>query len=134
MESSTGEIDHEARDALNRLLHQLSELASRSSNLEGSLRGKTQPVDTQSSINIPQQLESLQGRIESLARKLDGASPETHRILQQVGGAWLQSQLDQSASDDSRRSDLQPGHNPTLEENSCDTDEASRNCEKLGKR
>jgi hypothetical protein len=62
----------------------------------------------QQSVGIPQQLDSLQGRIESLGKKLDCASPETHRILQQAGGAWLEkhSQLEQTESNNSGRLDL----------------------------
>ena len=104
MENATGEIDSTARNALDRLHHQLREL-------DRAMQSKDSPSnDTgiQQSVGIPQQLDSLQGRIESLGRKLDCASPETHRILQQAGGAWLEkhSQLDQTESNNSGRSDL----------------------------
>lgn len=104
MENATGEIDSTARNALDRLHHQLREL-------DRAMQSKDSSSDDpgiQQSVDIPKQLESLEGRIESLGRKLDSASPETHRILQQAGGPWLEkhSQLDKTVSNNRGRSDL----------------------------
>lgn len=100
LESAGGGPDNEAREALTRLQTSLQ-------TLEAAKAGAFDHIDTSQgdisapsvAINedsLPQQMETLQGRVGNLERRLEELPPGTKEILGSAAGEWIGVQLHSS--------------------------------------
>ncbi len=97
LESAGGAPDSEARQALLRLQASLQTLEAAKAGAfdhidPSDIPSTTTTVDN-NEVSIPQQMETLQGRVGNLERRLEELPPGTKEILGSAAGEWIDEQL-----------------------------------------
>jgi hypothetical protein len=93
LESAGGGPDSEAREALTRLQASLQTLEAAKTGAFDHIDPTTNPAIVEDDVSIPQQMETLQGRVGNLERRLEALPPGTKQILGSAAGEWIDEQL-----------------------------------------
>ena len=98
LESAGGAVDTEAREALTRLQTSLQTLEAAKAGAFDHIYSNADPFIANEA-SIPQQMETLQGRVGNLERRLDELPDGTKKILGSAAGDWIDTQLHREESD-----------------------------------
>jgi hypothetical protein len=101
LESAGGGPDTEAREALTRLHASLQTLEAAKAGAFDHVDPSEDPLTVASetgALSIPQQMETLQGRVGNLERRLEQLPPGTKEILGGAAGEWIDEQLHSTGS------------------------------------
>ncbi|KAL4514174.1 hypothetical protein Ndes2526A_g09229 [Nannochloris sp. 'desiccata'] len=93
LESAGNGPDSEAREALTRLQASLQTLEAAKAGDFDHINPSDNPAIVKNDVTIPQQMETLQGRVGNLERRLEELPPGTKEILGSAAGEWIDEQL-----------------------------------------